>query len=113
MAVALQRESTEYLYLGITGGPPSVGAEFALLAAGQRPDSGDWKTAVVVSGQAHALWADAKGSGVKGDYYIGCLVGAFGGNTVAPPPGDYQVWLRLTDTTEQPVRIAPIALEIA
>ncbi|MEV0968523.1 hypothetical protein [Microtetraspora glauca] len=113
MSVVLQHESTEYLYFGVTGEPPSSGAEVALLSGGARPTSGDWKPAVVVGDSGHALWADAVASGVKGDYYVALLVGSFGGNVVAPPQGDYQPWLRLTDTTEQPVRIAPVALEIA
>lgn len=113
MAVTLQRESTEYLYIGVTGDPPSVGAEIALMAAGGRPTSGDWETATVVDDAGDPLWDDAVASGVTGDYYVALLVGSYGGNPVAPTAGDYQVWLRVTDTTERPVRIAPVALEIA
>ncbi len=59
----MERESTEYLYFGSTGQPPSVGVEVAFLAAEVRPTSGDWKAAVVVTSE-HALWADAVSSGV-------------------------------------------------
>jgi hypothetical protein len=111
MAVTLQREATEFIYSGVTGAVPSVGAEIALLAANTRPTSGDWKTAVVVNNNAHALWPDASASGLTGDYFVALLIGEFGGNTVAP--GDWQVWLRLTDTTEQPVRILPTVLTVA
>lgn len=113
MATVLERESTEYLYIGVTGDPPSVGADVAYLAAGQRPTVDDWHEAVVVSDSGHALWADAVASGVTGDYYVARLVGPFGGNDLTLEPGDYQPWVRLTDTTEQPVRIAPEVLEIA
>lgn len=113
MPLVLQRETTEYAYVGVTGDVPSVGAELAFLPAGERPDSGDWKAAVVIADTGHALWADAVASGVGGDYFLARLIGAYGGNDVVLPVGDYQVWVRLTDSVEQPVRIAPIALEIA
>ncbi|MFI7042663.1 hypothetical protein ACIBI0_38800 [Microbispora rosea] len=112
MAVSLERESTEYLYLGLTGTPPSVSAEVAFLAPGVRPTDPDWSSALVVEDQSDPLWADAVASGVAGDYYVARLVGSYGDNDVAPEVGDYQVWLRLTDTTERPVRIAPVALEV-
>jgi len=113
MSVVLQRESTEYIYVGVTGDVPSVGAELALMAAGDRPESGDWETATVVDDSGDPLWDDAVASGVIGDYFVALLVGSFGGNPVTPSAGDYQVWLRVTDATERPVRIAPVALEVA
>lgn len=113
MSVVVQRESTEYLYVGVTGDVPTVGVEVALMGAGDRPESGDWETAVLVDDAGDPLWDDATASGVTGNYFAALLVGSFGGNPVTPVPGDYQVWLRVTDTTERPVRIAPIALEIA
>ncbi|WP_214103247.1 hypothetical protein [Acrocarpospora catenulata] len=113
MATVLQRESTEFIYSGVDGDVPSVGAEMAFLAAAVRPTSGDWEQAVLVPDNSHPLWADAVASGLLGDYYVAILVGAYGGTGVVLAPGDYQVWLRLTDTVEQPVRIAPTALEIA
>lgn len=112
MAV-LQRESTEYIYIGVSGDEPSEGAELAFMPAAQRPESADWHEALTVDDQ-HSLWADAQSTGLAGDWFAAVLVGTFGdpgGLDLAP--GDYQVWLRLTDTTERPVRIAPVALEIA
>lgn len=111
MSVVLQRETTEYIYIGLTGQPPSVGAETAILNAGIRPTEPDWDTAVVVDDQ-HALYQDAVTSQVPGDYYVAQLVGPFNANSVNPGPGDYQVWVRITDSVERPVRIAPRSLEI-
>jgi hypothetical protein len=108
----IDRDSTEYLYFGWTGDPPSVGAEVAFMDAGQRPDTGDWKTALIVN-DAHALWQDAVNSEVTGDYYVAILVGSFGGNTVVLTGAtSYQPWNRLTDATERPVRIAPVTVEV-
>lgn len=108
----IDRDSTEYLYFGWTGNPPSVGAEVAFLAAGVRPTEPDWKDAIIVD-DVHTLWTDAVASGVEGDYYVAILVGSFGGNTVVlTGPADYQPWNRLTDTTERPVRIAPVTVEV-
>ncbi len=112
MAIALPQESTEYLYVGVTGDPPSVGAEIAFMAAGERPEEPDWHAALVVDSGADALWDDAQASDVDGDYFAAILVGGFGVGGVELDLGDYQVWLRLTDTVERPVRIAPIALEV-
>ncbi len=113
MSVVIQRESTEYIYLGSTGSPPSVGADVAILAQDVRPTAEDWNEGTIVDNESHPLWSDAVSSGVTGDYYVALLVGSFGGNPVAPGPGDYQVWLQLTDDPEQVVRIAPVALEVA
>lgn len=78
-----------------------------------RPTAPSWKTAVIVNNSSHALWNDAVASGVGGNYYVAILVGAFGGGTVVlTGPADYQAWLQLTDTTEQPVRVAPAAVEV-
>lgn len=112
MAITLQRESTEYVYMGFTGAVPSVGAEVAFLAAGVRPTT-EWKAGVVVNNSGHALWADAIASGITGTYYVARLIGSFGGNDLVLTAGDYQPWVRLTDVTERPVRIAPVALTIA
>ncbi len=112
MAVAIERETTEYVFIGVTGTVPATGVEVAFLAAGVRPTGGDWETAVLINDSGHALWTEALGSGVTGDYFIGILVGAFGGGTVTLVAGDYQVWIRITDTTEQPVKIAPVVLTV-
>lgn len=112
MAAEIDRDSTEYVFFGVTGTPPSVGAEAAFKAAGVRPESGDWSDAVVIEDNLHVLWDNAVASGVTGDYFVAILVGAFGGNTLTLTAGDYQPWLRLTDTTEQPVKIAPVVLTV-
>lgn len=108
----IDRDSTEYLYIGVTGEPPSVGAEVAFKAANVRPESGDWETAIVVEDSGDALWDDAVASGVSGDYFVARLVGPFNSNDVVLTAGDYQCWVRLTDTTERPIRIAPAAVEV-
>lgn len=108
----IDRDSTEYLYIGWTGDPPSVGAEVAFMDAGDRPTEPDWQEALIVD-DVHALWADAVASGVTGDYYVAILVGSFGGNTVVLTGATaYQPWNRLTDTTERPIRIAPVTVEV-
>lgn len=112
MTLTMQDLSTEYLFIGVTGDVPETGAEVAFKTAGSDPSESDWETAILVSNTGHTLWADAAASGATGDYYVAILVGSFGGNTVAPTAGNYQVWLRLTDTTERPVRIAPEALVV-
>lgn len=113
MPITIQRESTEYVFLGLTGGVPATGVEMAFLAAGVRPTSPDWKTSVLIDTDVHALWTEAIAAGVTGDYYAARLIGAFGGNTVTLTAGDYQVWVRVTDTTEQPVKLAPVVLTVA
>ena len=109
----IDRDSTEYLYIGVTGTVPSAGAKVAFMTPPTRPTAPSWKTATIVSSAAHALWDDALASGVSGDYYVAILVGAFGGGTVVlTGPADYQAWLQLTDTTEQPVRVCPATVEV-
>lgn len=111
--ITLQRETTEYVYLGITGDVPASDTEVAFLAPASRPEEADWETAILIEDDSNPLWADATGSGATGDYFLARLVGSFGENDVVLTPGDYQVWVRLTDTVERPVRIAPVALVIA
>ena len=111
--ITLQNESTEYVFVGVTGDPPGVDQEIAFLEQPNRPGSEDWEEAVLVDDSQHALWGDAQASGATGDYFLARLVGSFGDNDVSLSPGLYQVWIRLTDTVERPVRIAPVALEIA
>lgn len=110
MAVIMQRESTEYLYIGVTGDQPAVDQEVAFLIAGNRPTEPDWEAGILVDDQ-HTLFADASAV-ANGDYFIAILIGTYGGGTISLAPGDYTVWIRLSDTTEQPVRIAPVTLEI-
>lgn len=107
MAVSIERESTEYLFTGITGYVPSVSAEVTFLSAGVRPTEPDWEVAVLVDTDSHLLWNDAVAAVGVADYYVGILVGSFGGTGVVLAQGSYQEWLRLTDAVERPVRIAP------
>jgi hypothetical protein len=109
MSFVIQRESTEYLYVGVTGDLPSEGAEMAFLPAGVRPLETDWLTATLID-SASPLYQDAQAS-VPGDYWLAILVGPYNGNVLES--GDYQVWVRLTDLIERPVRITPVALEVA
>lgn len=114
MATIVERESTQYLYLGVTGSQPSVGAKVAFLAAGIRPnsDGSDWYDAILVNPTGDTLSADAVRSGVTGDYYVARLVGSFGTNDLVLTAGDYTQWIQLTGATEQQVLIAPITLTV-
>lgn len=111
MTATLQRESTEYVYIGVTGDIPSVGAEVAFLDAGTRPTT-EWSTAIIVDDDQHVLWDDAIASGATGNYFLARLIGSFGSGGVELTQGTYQAWVRLTDTDEQPVLIAPEAVDI-
>ena len=112
MTLVIQRETTEYVFFGVTGTPPTVAQEVAFMDAGVRPTT-EWETALLVDDSGDPLWTDAQASGVTGDYFVAILVGSFGGNTVVLAGGEsYQPWIRLTDTIEQPVRIAPEMLEV-
>lgn len=108
--VDIQQESTEYCYIGLTGGIPSVSAEIAFLPFGTRPTT-EWSAAEIVDDQ-HALWVDAQASGLAGDYFLARLVGSHGGTGLVLTPDDYQPWIRLTDAVEQPVLIAPVTLTV-
>ncbi|MQB00542.1 MAG: hypothetical protein GEU78_09665 [Actinobacteria bacterium] len=109
--VDIQRESTEYVFLGVAGDEPSGGAEVAFLPFGTRPTA-EWSAAILVNA-AHELWAEAQSTGVTGDYYLARLIGSFGTGGLELVPDDYQPWARLTSTIEQVVLIAPTTLTIA
>lgn len=113
MSVTLQRESTEFVYVGVTGDVPSGSVEVAFLTADVRPTSGDWETAIKVDDEQHGLWGDAESSAASGEWYAAILVGDYGAEGVVLAEGDYQVWVRFTDADERPVRIAPTTLVIA
>lgn len=108
--MAIQRESTEYLFVGISGDAPSVDQELAFLEAGMRPTEMDWETAILVE-SGHPLFDDASAL-ASGDYFLAILIGDYDTNPFSLSPGDYQIWVRLTDDPEQPVRIAPATLEV-
>lgn len=111
MSIQMEQESTEYVYVGVSGTAPNS-AEAAFLEAGIRPQESDWETATLVTSEASPLYDDAVASGVIGDYYVAILVGSYGGTGIELTIGDYQEWLRLTGDVERPVRIAPVTLEI-
>ena len=114
MSVVIQRESTEYLYIGVNGTLPDIDQEVAFLLAGERPEEEDWHTAELVNNSSHPLWADATAA-ATGEYFIALLLGPYEGSNgagVVLPPGDYTVWVRLTASAERPVRIVPVALEV-
>lgn len=115
MSITMEAQSTEYIYTGVTGTPPTT-AEVAFVAAGVAPASGDWHAATLITAQNDPLWDDAQASGVKGDYYLAILIGSFTGTSGVTPltlaAGDWQEWLRLTGATERPVRVAPVTVTI-
>lgn len=110
MSAVIQSESTEYLYIGVTGSVPSGAVEVAFLAPTVQPSVSDWKTGIKVT-SAHALWPSVP-DGLDGDYFVAILVGSFGGGTVILSVGVYAVWVRLTDSTEQAVKLVPGKLEV-
>jgi hypothetical protein len=109
--VQIDRDSTEYLYFGVTGTAP-LSASVAFLVPPARPTAPDWKAAIIIPDNLHALWDDAQASGVTGNYFLAILVGSFGGGTVVLTVNTYQPWVRLTDVVEQPIRIAPVTVEV-
>lgn len=111
MPITVQRESTEYVYIGVTGAVPATGVETAFLTAGTRPTT-EWDASILVNNSGHSLWDEAVASGATGTYFIARLIGSFGGTGEVLSAGDYQVWVRITDTTERPVLIAPVVLTI-
>lgn len=71
-------------------------AEFAFMAAGLIPDEVDWSMGSILSLPSGADQWEAR-----------ILVGDGGTVTLASPttyPYDWQVWLRITDNPERPVR---------
>lgn len=112
MALEIERETTEYVYIGMTGTVPAVSAETAFLAAAVRPTT-EWDASIIVNNSGHALWADAVAAlGPGHDYFVARLVGSFGGTGEVLAAGSYQPWVRLTDTIERPVRRAPVTITV-
>ena len=111
--LSMQRETTEYIYIGINGDVPTNDVEFAFLDAGQRPSESDWHTAVKISDEEHSLWDAADSSTSRGEWFAALLIGEFGNTGLELDPGAYQVWVRFTDDIERPVRIVPTTLEVA
>lgn len=94
--------STEYLrytvkakLLGVDYNPTADSVQFAFPAAGVAPVTGDWKA---------GSW-ETLPTQLNGTYYVAkCLVGPTGG-VIALPAGDYNVYLKITDAPEVPVRL--------
>lgn len=105
----LDRETTEYVFWGVTGDVPEGDVQVAILPPDQRPSEGDYFTAQKVNSN-HNLWGAAQKANPDFDWYTARLVGPWN-NDVVLTQGVYQVWLRFTDLTERPVR-RPGGLEI-
>lgn len=90
--------STEYVLARVTarvsGGfanPTTNTVQMAFLATQLAPISGDWKS---------ASW-ETDAVSEPDTYYARCLVGPAG--TVTLAAGDYEVWVKITDSPENPV----------
>ncbi len=92
--IKLTSTGVRYVYLSTRAVDPPTGADVdltgasfkaALVRSNDRPDAADWKAATsagtgLVAGQVH--------------YFARVLVGA--GQTIAPGPGRYTIWLQVT-----------------
>lgn len=65
------------------------------------PEPADWNA---------AAW-DTSGAGLLEQFYVRCLVGP--GGTVELDPGQYQVFVKITDSPEVPVKQAATLLRVA
>jgi hypothetical protein len=93
MAMSIDRLSREYMWVQITSGQNLTAATLELAFTGApdtRPGDLDWKAADYVDDGK--IWARLLVSGT----------GA--GGTVELAVGDWQCWVRITDTPERPVR---------
>lgn len=79
---------------GATVDPSADTVQLAFMVGSAIPAPGDWKT---------ASW-ETDSTTVPATYKARCLVGATGAVTLTP--GVYQVWVKLTDSPETPVRQA-------
>jgi len=76
---------------GVPYDPTGDTVQMAFVAGFGEPASGDWKAAV---------WDSAGG----GRYFAQCLIGP--GGTVVLAPGVWNVWVKITDSPEVPVRLS-------
>jgi len=100
--LVISSASTEYVLAGVIatiGGtvidPTGDTVEMAFVAPGVTPSTGDWKTAgweVNTVNQPHT-------------YSVKCLVGPSGG-TITLTPAAYDVWVRIHDLPETPIKKA-------
>jgi hypothetical protein len=70
--------------------PTGLVVELALVAEGALPGGGDWETGTWENGGP--------------PYYAHVLAGV--GQTIDPTAGTYDLWLKLTDSPEIPIRLA-------
>jgi hypothetical protein len=96
-------QSTEYVLVAVSArengaliDPTSDTVQMAFPVHGVAPVSGDFKSA---SWETDATVTPAV-------HYARCLVGPGVGAAVALTVGDYEVWVRIVDTPEVPVRRA-------
>ncbi|GII88279.1 hypothetical protein Ssi03_62690 [Sphaerisporangium siamense] len=82
--------SKEYIYSFVEGVAGTETVEVACVQTAE-PTSGDWKP---------AGWANVTPAGADARILIGP------GTTLALADGTYQMWVRVTGTTEQPVMYA-------
>ena len=94
--IELNRLSTEYVQVsaaftvsGSPVNPTNDAVQMAFMAGGALPGTSDWHAAV---------WETAGSA-----YYVQCLVGPANGGVVLAP-GMYEIWVRITDNPEVPVR---------
>lgn len=79
---------------GAAVNPTTDAVQMAFMVGSAVPASSDWKT---------ATW-DTDSTTVPATYRARCLVGT--GGAVTLTPGTYQVWVKVTDTPETPVKLA-------
>ena len=94
--LTISRLTREYVFSDITtpNDLTSATCDFAFKAAGEIPEELDWEEGTLLQ------------EGV-GEWVARILVGDGGDVTLASPgsyPYDWQVWLRITDSPERPVR---------
>lgn len=99
--VEISSLSLEYVYVpvaaraaGAAVNPTSDAVALAFVVGATSPVSGDWKT---------ATW-DTDATTTPATYRVRCLVGPAGAVTLVP--GMYQVWVKVTDSPEIPVKLA-------
>lgn len=98
MALRISSLSTEYVRVPVTAtknglpyDPTSSTVQMAFPGYGVEPITGDWKS---------ASW-ETQG----GNYWARCLIGPSGG-TITLADGFYDVWVKIADSPETPVRRA-------
>ena len=81
---------------GVETDPTADTVQMAFKAPGVDPGAGDWQT---------ASWEVDTTVATKPIRYARCLVGP-GGGTITLAKGPYEVWVKIGDTPETPVKMA-------